>query len=275
MIVLLATLTYGIIEAPRAGLDVTGHPGGVFDRRRGADRLRGVRAPAQGAPHRPAVLPVDPVRLGHGYGGRRLRGSRGVSSFSNTLYLQEVRGLSPLRAGLATLPMAVMTMVASPLSGRIVGTRGPRLPLVVLRGGANDRLCHAGVDRADHALYLALRGLRSLRSRVRLGERAHHQRGRIGDAPGPGRGRGRPSPRHLASSARRSGSPSWAPCVTSRLHGSVANVLGSEPRRLVDPDGVRRGRSDLGVVATTRRAKESARRTARELNPEVFEQAAA
>jgi EmrB/QacA subfamily drug resistance transporter len=51
--------------------------------------------------------------------------------FLNTLYLQEVRGLSPLEAGLATVPMAVMTMVASPLSGRIVGRRGPRLPLMI------------------------------------------------------------------------------------------------------------------------------------------------
>jgi MFS family permease len=51
--------------------------------------------------------------------------------FVNTLYLQEVRGLSALQAGLDTLPMAVMTMVASPISGHLVGRRGPRLPLVV------------------------------------------------------------------------------------------------------------------------------------------------
>ena len=51
--------------------------------------------------------------------------------FLNTLYLQDVRGLLPLQAGLATLPMAVMTVVASPLSGRIVGRRGPRLPLAI------------------------------------------------------------------------------------------------------------------------------------------------
>ena len=51
--------------------------------------------------------------------------------FLNTLYLQEARGLSPVQAGLATVPMALMTVVASPLSGRIVGRRGPRLPLVI------------------------------------------------------------------------------------------------------------------------------------------------
>lgn len=50
--------------------------------------------------------------------------------FLNTLYLQDVRGLPPVGAGLATLPMAVMTIIISPLSGRLVGRRGPRLPLV-------------------------------------------------------------------------------------------------------------------------------------------------
>lgn len=44
----------------------------------------------------------------------------------NTLYLQQVRGYSALQAGLMTLPMAVATAVAAPLSGRWVGNRGPR-----------------------------------------------------------------------------------------------------------------------------------------------------
>jgi len=51
--------------------------------------------------------------------------------FLNTLYLQDVRGLTPFQAGLMTLPMAGMTALASPISGRVVGARGPRLPLVV------------------------------------------------------------------------------------------------------------------------------------------------
>ena len=51
--------------------------------------------------------------------------------FLNTLYLQEVRGLSPLSAGLCTLPMAAMTVLVSPISGRVVGARGVRGPLVV------------------------------------------------------------------------------------------------------------------------------------------------
>ncbi|WP_055604016.1 MFS transporter [Streptomyces aureus] len=51
--------------------------------------------------------------------------------FLNTLYLQEVRGLSPLDAGLYVLPMAGMTFVFAPLSGRLTGARGPRLPLLL------------------------------------------------------------------------------------------------------------------------------------------------
>lgn len=48
---------------------------------------------------------------------------------ANTLYLQQVRGLTPLAAGLAVLPMALGATVCAPLSGILVGRRGPRLPL--------------------------------------------------------------------------------------------------------------------------------------------------
>jgi EmrB/QacA subfamily drug resistance transporter len=51
--------------------------------------------------------------------------------FLNTLYLQDVRGLSPASAGLCTLPMAAMTVLVSPISGRVVAARGVRGPLVV------------------------------------------------------------------------------------------------------------------------------------------------
>ncbi len=57
--------------------------------------------------------------------------SLGGFLFLNTLFLQEVRDLSPLEAGLYTLPMAVMAMAIPPISGRIVATRGARVPLVI------------------------------------------------------------------------------------------------------------------------------------------------
>jgi EmrB/QacA subfamily drug resistance transporter len=51
--------------------------------------------------------------------------------FLNTLYLQDVRGLSPLHAGLYLLPMAVTTLVSAPVSGRLVGRKGARMPLLI------------------------------------------------------------------------------------------------------------------------------------------------
>ncbi|GLX48604.1 MFS transporter [Streptomyces hygroscopicus subsp. hygroscopicus] len=51
--------------------------------------------------------------------------------FMSTLYLQNVRGLDALHAGLWMLPMATPTFLCAPLSGRLVGTRGPRLPLLI------------------------------------------------------------------------------------------------------------------------------------------------
>src|SRR5499433_1435341 len=67
----------------------------------------------------------------------------GAFLFVTTLYLQDVRGLPTLTAGLCLLPVGMMIVVLSPLAGRAVGARGPRLPLVVcgaalaLGGGAS------------------------------------------------------------------------------------------------------------------------------------------
>ncbi|MFF7751295.1 MFS transporter [Streptomyces sp. NPDC007971] len=51
--------------------------------------------------------------------------------FLSTLYLQNVRGLDARHAGLWMLPLAAPTFLCAPLSGRLVGSRGPRLPLLV------------------------------------------------------------------------------------------------------------------------------------------------
>jgi EmrB/QacA subfamily drug resistance transporter len=50
--------------------------------------------------------------------------------FLNALYLQEVRGMSAFQTGLCTLPLALATMLCSPLSGRLVGTYGTRPSLL-------------------------------------------------------------------------------------------------------------------------------------------------
>jgi EmrB/QacA subfamily drug resistance transporter len=51
--------------------------------------------------------------------------------FLNTIYLQDSRGLSPLDAGLYTSPMALGWLIFGPLSGRLVGKLGPRPSLLV------------------------------------------------------------------------------------------------------------------------------------------------
>jgi EmrB/QacA subfamily drug resistance transporter len=60
--------------------------------------------------------------------------SLGGFLFLGTLYLQDIRDLSPLHAGLMIIPMAAGQAVAANLSGRLLASRGARLPLVL--GGA-------------------------------------------------------------------------------------------------------------------------------------------
>jgi EmrB/QacA subfamily drug resistance transporter len=55
----------------------------------------------------------------------------GAFLFVTTLYLQSVRDMSALTAGLCLLPVGALTIVLAPLTGRVVGTRGARLPLLV------------------------------------------------------------------------------------------------------------------------------------------------
>ncbi|WP_306319761.1 MULTISPECIES: DHA2 family efflux MFS transporter permease subunit [unclassified Streptomyces] len=55
----------------------------------------------------------------------------GAFLFVTTQYLQDVRGLSPVAAGLCLLPVGVPVLLVSRAVGRLAGARGPRLPLVV------------------------------------------------------------------------------------------------------------------------------------------------
>ncbi|WLP92497.1 MULTISPECIES: DHA2 family efflux MFS transporter permease subunit [Gordonia] len=55
----------------------------------------------------------------------------GAFLFLMSIYLQSVRGLSAIETGALFLPLAVATMISSPLSGAAVGRYGPRLSLTV------------------------------------------------------------------------------------------------------------------------------------------------
>jgi EmrB/QacA subfamily drug resistance transporter len=130
VICLLASLTYAIIEGPDKGWSsawILGFFGLaaaalvallVYEPRRHEPLLdlRFFRsAPFSGA----TVIAVSAFAALGGF------------LFLNTLYLQDVRGFSALHAGEYTLPMAAMTVLFAPLSGRIVGARGARLPLII------------------------------------------------------------------------------------------------------------------------------------------------
>jgi EmrB/QacA subfamily drug resistance transporter len=132
VIVTLAALTYGIIEGPSAGWSSTQTVGLLllaaaalatlvgYERRRSEPllELRFFRSVPFSSASAIAVCAFAAL---------------GGFLFLNTLYLQEVRHLSALTAGLYTLPIAAMTLVFAPFSGRLTGRRGPRFSL--LAGG--------------------------------------------------------------------------------------------------------------------------------------------
>ncbi|MFD9629628.1 MFS transporter [Streptomyces violascens] len=130
VVALLGSLTYAIIEVPSAGWDspqilafvaiaVAALAALLVYEPRRAEPLIDLRffrsAPFSGA----TVIAVSAFAALGGF------------LFLNTLYLQNARGLSALDAGLYMLPMAALTFVCAPLSGRLVGSRGPRLSLLV------------------------------------------------------------------------------------------------------------------------------------------------
>ena len=143
VVTILATLTYAIIEGPHLGWT---SPGIIALFAVSAGSLT-VLIAYEGRREQPLI----DVRFFHstpfsGAAAIAVCGFAGFSGFLflNTLYLQDVRGYTALQAGLCTLPMAVMSLVFAPLSGRLVGTRGSRIPLVV-----------AGVTMAVAALLLS------------------------------------------------------------------------------------------------------------------------
>ena len=130
VIVALATLTYAIIEGPRHGwtsaeiLALFGVSVAAFvslvvyelHRREPLLEMRFFKSIPFAGASATAILAFA------GFNG---------FLFLNTLYLQDVRGLSPLDAGLYMLPTASMLLIFSPLAGRLMGRRGSRLPTVV------------------------------------------------------------------------------------------------------------------------------------------------
>jgi EmrB/QacA subfamily drug resistance transporter len=130
IIVMLASLTYAIIEGPRLGWS-SGTILGLFGVSAAAAAALAIYEPRREEP----LLDLRFFRSAPFTGAVVIA----ITAFSalagflflNTLYLQDARHLSALHAGLYTLPMAAMTVLLAPLSGRITGQRGPRIPLLV------------------------------------------------------------------------------------------------------------------------------------------------
>jgi EmrB/QacA subfamily drug resistance transporter len=130
VIITLATLTYGVIEGPSRGW---GSPLIVA--------MFTVAAAAAVTLVRVESRREQPLLDIRFFRSVPFSGASGIAVlafgvlsgflFLNTLYLQEGRGFSALHAGLLTLPMAAMICLFAPVSGRLVGTKGPRLPLVL------------------------------------------------------------------------------------------------------------------------------------------------
>jgi EmrB/QacA subfamily drug resistance transporter len=130
VLVMLAALTYAIIEGPAAGWT--------------SPTIVGLFALSAGALI--ALLGYEPRRAEPLLDLRFFRSAPfsgataiAVSTFAamagflflNTLYLQNVRGFSALQAGLYTLPMAATTGLLAPVSGRLVAARGARVPMMI------------------------------------------------------------------------------------------------------------------------------------------------
>jgi EmrB/QacA subfamily drug resistance transporter len=270
MIVVLATLTFGIIEAPERGWSspvilaafsaaAAALIGLLLYEPQRQDPLIDLRF-FRSIPF--AAATVTAIAAFADLGG---------FLFLNTLYLQEVRGLSPLQAGLDTLPMALMTVVASPLSGRIVGTRGARFPLVC-SGAALMTACALLAFNEPTTpftwLFLAYvlfgLGFGLVNAPITNAAVSGMPRAQAGVASA------------IASTSRQIGSTLGVAVagalVTSRLQGPVADHFSAASHAAwwaLAACGA--AVLVLGFVATSRRAMESARRTAAELNPEVLE----
>jgi DHA2 family methylenomycin A resistance protein-like MFS transporter len=84
-----------------------------------------------GAPMVPLPLLRLPAFAGPNIGAGAMNLVLNGFLFVTTLYLQNVRHLSPLAAGLALVPMAMPLAVLGPVAGRMTARWGPRPPLVL------------------------------------------------------------------------------------------------------------------------------------------------
>jgi EmrB/QacA subfamily drug resistance transporter len=130
MVVLLASCVYAIIEAPRAGW-LSAQTLSLFALAAGALTVLLIYEPRRTGP----LIELRFFRSVPFAGATLIAisafGAFGGFLFMNTLYLQTIRGLSPMEAGLCTVPLGLTVLMCAPISGRVVGRYGPRPPLLL------------------------------------------------------------------------------------------------------------------------------------------------
>ncbi|MEV4172566.1 DHA2 family efflux MFS transporter permease subunit [Nonomuraea sp. NPDC049709] len=133
----LAGLTSALIEAGARGWASPLVLGGLG--------LSALALPAFVLLERGSRAPMLPLEL---FGGRRFSASAVVGVllnlgfygllFAAPLFFERVRHLGALMTGLALLPMALMPVISSPLSGQVAARTGPHVPMALglVMGGA-------------------------------------------------------------------------------------------------------------------------------------------
>jgi EmrB/QacA subfamily drug resistance transporter len=130
VIVVLAALTYGVIEAPNRGWTAVSTLALL------ATFVVALVA-LVGYEQRRAEPLVEP-RLFRSipFAGATLIAIAAFAAFAGllflgSLYLQDVRGYSALVTGLCLIPLAIGALICAPIAGRMVAAHGTRLPLVL------------------------------------------------------------------------------------------------------------------------------------------------
>ncbi len=186
MVVLLASCVYAIIEAPRAGW-LSAQTISLFVLTAGALTVLLIYEPRRADP----LIELRFFRSVPFAGAILIAisafGAFGGFLFMNTLYLQAIRGLSPMQAGLCTVPIGLTVLICSPISGRVVGRYGPR-PSLLLAGtmiclGA----CMLLFVTPGTALGYVLASYLAFGVGQRCGQRADHEHSGVGDATQPRR----------------------------------------------------------------------------------------
>lgn len=267
VVVLLAGVTYAIIEGPGSGWDA---PSIVAALTAAAGSLAGLVVVESRRDQ-----PLIDLRF---FGSVPFSSSialsvAGFASFGGflflgTLYLQDARGASPVEAGLVVMPIALMTVLLSPVSGRLVGRSGPRLPLLIagvsfllassMLAGLSAQTPLAWILAAYTVFGVGFGFINAPITNAAISGMPVAQAGVAAAIATTSRQFGQAIGVAVVGAIVASGSTSSAAALASATHPAwwTLTALGA----LV---------LGLGVLATTDRARASARRTALQLNPEA------